>query len=347
MTLSTKEDLQNLLQNHQRRLQVLKEQQALMGIQTPPAILIEIQDIETKIDELQVSLDQFTAPNESQHETAPLVYIHNWGKKPDKFPETPHLLDWSGPGRFQEQAGGGRSVPSAETWRDELLPRLNGLPAEIGAAGWVRLAGQCALSTGFAFGHVFRAKERFQIELAQFIPGAGPEYWSSAAPLPEQIEAPKLTPLTAISHTAGTGSAPTKNEAVIVVAAIKDKSVTVILSDVGTYFGEAEAFSQIPDGNTQFQAVKGVLLLEAETATRQKRNLAVWEAVALAQSSAYRVNEFKAQVEPEKLHLFMAAPLGLAVFMGHYWNHVRCPVQCYEETRTDRFYAPSCEVAVN
>jgi hypothetical protein len=131
------------------------------------------------------------------------------------------------------------------------------------------------------------------------------------------------------------------------VAAISGKSVTGILRNVGAFFGEAEAFSQIPAGNNQFQAVKGVLVLEAETVTRQKRNLENWEAVALAQSSTYLVNEFKDQVEPDKLHLFMAAPLGLAVFMGHYWNHVRRPVQCYEETRTDRFYAPSCEVAVN
>lgn len=45
--------IETLLNNHQRRLQKLKEQKAKMGYSTPPEILNEIEDIEKEIEELQ------------------------------------------------------------------------------------------------------------------------------------------------------------------------------------------------------------------------------------------------------------------------------------------------------
>lgn len=52
----TVENLQRLITNHQRRLQKLKETQALQGYNTPPDVLLEIEDIEETIQELQTSL---------------------------------------------------------------------------------------------------------------------------------------------------------------------------------------------------------------------------------------------------------------------------------------------------
>jgi hypothetical protein len=43
-------DTRSLLSYHSRRLQKLKEQKACMGINTPPEVLIEIEDIEAKIE---------------------------------------------------------------------------------------------------------------------------------------------------------------------------------------------------------------------------------------------------------------------------------------------------------
>jgi len=346
MTSSPKEDLQKLIELRQRHLQKLKEQQAMLGLTAPASLLLQIEDIETEIEALQEDLAGFNAPTETEHTEAPLVYIHNWGKKPATWPDTPHRLDWSRPGQFEQQPNGARSVPPPAAWRDDLLPQMAALPAETGASDWIRLAGNCALSTGFAFGTMFRAKDRHQIEVAQYIPGTGIEYWTSNAPVPKQIDPPSFTPLPAVGTPNQSGQASTTNDGVIVVAAITGKSVAGILRNVGAYFGEAEAFAQITTGETDFQTVKGVLVLEAETATRQKNNLAGWEVNALAQSSAYLVSDFADQIKAERLHLFMAAPLSLAVFMGHYWNHVHKTVQCYEETRSDRYYAPSCAVAV-
>lgn len=52
--------LQQLITNHKRRLQLLKEQEALYGISCDPRILIEIKDIEAKIADLQSELNKAT-----------------------------------------------------------------------------------------------------------------------------------------------------------------------------------------------------------------------------------------------------------------------------------------------
>jgi hypothetical protein len=51
-------DIKKLIELDMRRLQKLKEQQALKGINTPPEVLIEIEDIEAKLEQLQVQLSQ-------------------------------------------------------------------------------------------------------------------------------------------------------------------------------------------------------------------------------------------------------------------------------------------------
>lgn len=52
-----KDAIKRLILNHNRRLQKLREQQALEGIRTDPRILIEIEDIETKLEALQAELE--------------------------------------------------------------------------------------------------------------------------------------------------------------------------------------------------------------------------------------------------------------------------------------------------
>jgi serine/threonine-protein kinase len=54
--MAGKNDIQALLISKVRRLQKLKEQQALRGIDTPVHILIEIEDLEVEIDDLQAEL---------------------------------------------------------------------------------------------------------------------------------------------------------------------------------------------------------------------------------------------------------------------------------------------------
>lgn len=51
-----KEGIQRLITEHGRRLQILKEKEAVFGIDVPPNILIEIQDIEAEIARLEAEL---------------------------------------------------------------------------------------------------------------------------------------------------------------------------------------------------------------------------------------------------------------------------------------------------
>ncbi len=54
--MTRQDDIRNLIRNHNRRLQKLKEQQALHGLDAPPKILLEIEDIETELEQLQTEL---------------------------------------------------------------------------------------------------------------------------------------------------------------------------------------------------------------------------------------------------------------------------------------------------
>lgn len=55
------ENKKKLLENHERRLQKLKEKKAIYGLETPPDILMEIEDIEKEVAELQGQLKALKA----------------------------------------------------------------------------------------------------------------------------------------------------------------------------------------------------------------------------------------------------------------------------------------------
>ncbi|MFC1976336.1 hypothetical protein ACFLXQ_08045 [Chloroflexota bacterium] len=69
--MSHQDDLRKLIRNNQRRLQKLKEQQALEGLSTEPRLLIEIEDIETEIAKLQAELAQPVSPSENIEVSVP------------------------------------------------------------------------------------------------------------------------------------------------------------------------------------------------------------------------------------------------------------------------------------
>ncbi len=58
----TNNSTENLINIHQRRLQVLQEQKAAMGIFTPPHIITEIEDIQQQISDLQ-NQNQLNSPS--------------------------------------------------------------------------------------------------------------------------------------------------------------------------------------------------------------------------------------------------------------------------------------------
>lgn len=58
--MSRENDIKKLLVNYNRRLQALKERQALYGLDTPIAVLTEIENIEAEIMNLKVELEAIT-----------------------------------------------------------------------------------------------------------------------------------------------------------------------------------------------------------------------------------------------------------------------------------------------
>ena len=56
--MTRQDNVINVIRNHNRRLQKLKEQQALYGIETPPRVSLEIEDIEGELEQLQTELKE-------------------------------------------------------------------------------------------------------------------------------------------------------------------------------------------------------------------------------------------------------------------------------------------------
>lgn len=69
--MPTKDQIKKLIFNHNRRLQKLKEQQALEGPSVDPKILIQIEDIEAEIENLQADLAEL---DETAEESPPLNF---------------------------------------------------------------------------------------------------------------------------------------------------------------------------------------------------------------------------------------------------------------------------------
>lgn len=82
--MSQKDDIKKLISNHGRRLQKLKEQQALHGTSTDPKILIEIEDIGAELERLQTELEKLEDTDEILV-TLPLGQIA--GGEPIQIPE--------------------------------------------------------------------------------------------------------------------------------------------------------------------------------------------------------------------------------------------------------------------
>ncbi len=56
--MSRRNEIKKLIAAHRRRLHILQGKQAQYGFETPPSILIEIADIESEIENLQIELEQ-------------------------------------------------------------------------------------------------------------------------------------------------------------------------------------------------------------------------------------------------------------------------------------------------
>jgi internalin A len=80
--------LNNLIRIKERRLQVLEQQRATMGINTPPHIVLEIEDITEELAKLRAELDAAGAGGDAPAAAAPLneVFIsYAWGGESEQI----------------------------------------------------------------------------------------------------------------------------------------------------------------------------------------------------------------------------------------------------------------------
>ncbi len=326
---SRRENVQKLIILQKRRLQRLKEQQALQGMATPPEIALEVMDIEEELRDLGLELAEIEAREERAR--APLVYIHNFGEQPTQIPDRAYVVDWGDIFSMKP-----RTFPPPEVWEARLLPGLYSLSSSIGGPGLIRLEGMYALSTGLAFGYVFNEVAQYQLEVTQYSP-QGRETWFSGQMRTASEKAPNFV----CHQILGSSQA---QDAIVIVDAIPSQSPNSLAKLVGSYWGEKGEFDRLfsGEGLTELENCKGVLFLEAEAASKDGRFIYGWEAVELARSSRRQLIDFVVDVAPERLHLFLAVPVGLAVFLGHQWHTIGTQVQCYEWVGGDEIYAPTC-----
>jgi hypothetical protein len=86
---------------------------------------------------------------------------------------------------------------------------------------------------------------------------------------------------------------------------------------------------------------RAVLTLDADFVQRD-RVLESWEALPLARSSRWELMDFIGQKQMSRLHVFLATPVALAVFLGHQWNAIDRPIRCHEWIQGGAEYAPAC-----
>jgi hypothetical protein len=82
--MSRQNDLKELIINCQRRLQKLKEQQALLGVHTPPHILIDIEDVEAEINTLQIQLNDLGKETEATPQDTTSILNDSHKKAPKR-----------------------------------------------------------------------------------------------------------------------------------------------------------------------------------------------------------------------------------------------------------------------
>jgi WD40 repeat protein len=82
--MSRHDEIDKLIELHQRRLHKLREQRAALGLHTPPHILTEIEDVEAEVAQLHAELNELTsgAPAAPRNDSAADARI-DWGDAPD------------------------------------------------------------------------------------------------------------------------------------------------------------------------------------------------------------------------------------------------------------------------
>lgn len=204
-----------------------------------------------------------------------------------------HVIDWVE--RFEGDDPYTRRRPKAPATWLQLASDINAIPDQLAGLNAALITGSLRLATGFAVGAALRKVTNVDVAWRQ-----GPHLWRSD----QSYEA--ATRPTNTTTAIGQG----KDIAIVVDVA------TSATDDVITWLRDTHApVSEVLTLSPPSGAPKDTAVLDATTA------------VALAVGIR---DDARRATAGRHVHLFQAAPLGLALLLGHRWNRVG-PTHVYED----------------
>ncbi len=260
-------------------------------------------DLETKMTEF---VENYRLQMEDEGFT---IRMYHWEDTSYELKlEYDEVLDWS---KYFERKS--RKIASVEVWQQELLPELTSLQKKIRESGTVRLIkleGSACLSAGVALGWAFPEVAGYTIELQ-------PRMGQKTAPWRTDVSVEQNFKLNAKdSEIQGNGSG----------LAVKFNIVADVTGDLNKYISESK---------TQFKAS-----LELSPKNGIGENITKESAIGYVRDAKRLMREVARKYDVDRVHLFFAGPLGVAIFLGQLLNTMP-EVQCYE-LKQDGGYNISC-----
>ena len=263
-----------------------------------------------KRSELEAKMTEFVENYKLQIEKKGFTLrMYHWEDTPYELKlEYDEVLDWS---KYFERKS--RRIATPEIWKKELLPELSELQKRVRGSGTVRLIkldGSVCLSAGLALGWSFPEVAEYTIELQ-------PRLGQKIEPWRTDVTSQKVFNLNAIDkkmHADGNG------------LAVKFNIVADVTTDLDKYISTSGSLFK---ASLQLTPENGV----GEIITKES-------AVGYARSAKKLIREAVTKYDIDKIHLFFAGPLGVAIFVGQLLNSMP-QVQCYEQ-RQHGGYQLSC-----
>ncbi len=235
--------------------------------------------------------------------------MYHWEDAPYELKlEYDEVLDWS---KYFERKS--RKIATPEVWQEELLPALSALQKRVRESGTVRLIkleGSACLSAGVALGWAFPEVGEYVIEIQPRL-GQKIEPWRTDTSVQKVFN---LNVLDEEIYADGSG------------LAVKFNIVADVTTDLDKYISNSGSRFK---ASLQLTPEGGI----GEIITRES-------AIGYARSAKRLIRETVAKYGVDKIHLFFAGPLGVAIFLGQLLNSMP-EVQCHEQ-KQDGGYQLSC-----
>jgi hypothetical protein len=213
---------------------------------------------------------------------------------PDRLaPQAAYAIDWVD--RFEGADAYAKRRPQAPASWQQLQADIEDIPARLGAASHVAITGSLRLAPAFTVGAALRMVTSTDIAIMQ-----------RGVPWPS--DAPYSAPITPASTEYDVGQG--KDLAIAIEVA------TTMTTDVQTFLQR----ERVP--------VDRLVVLGPPGGPRDNAVAGPEQACALA--VGLRDAARRAAHGHQRVHLFLAAPLGLALLLGHRWNRV-APTVVYED----------------